>query len=141
MLKLLRRHLPILRGNKGTAGLELGLIAPIFFLAMFGSIDFGRMLWVASTLENAASQGARYAMVRGASAPLPASVTDVQNYVKNRAAGVKSSDIIVNVVWSPNKNSGSTVTIDVTYQFKFFMTGFLPVGTVQLEGHSAAVIT
>lgn len=57
---------------------EFALIAPLFFFLLFSIIEFGRAVYYIQMLNNAAREGARYAIVHGAesqapSGPFPAS--------------------------------------------------------------------
>ncbi|MFQ6017100.1 MAG: TadE/TadG family type IV pilus assembly protein [Kiloniellaceae bacterium] len=141
MLRYLAKRLPVLKDRQGTAAVEFGLVAPILFIATLGTLDFGRMLWVASTIEHAATAGTRYAGVRGAESNSPATVSDIQAFVQNRAAGVDPNDLTINVTFTPNNSSGGSVTVQVGYQFSFLMVGFLSLGPVQLQGSSTVVIS
>ena len=44
---------------------EFALVAPLFFLLLFSIIEFGRAVYYIQMLNNAASEGARYAIVHG----------------------------------------------------------------------------
>jgi hypothetical protein len=64
--------------SRGQAMAEFVLIAPFFFLLLFSIIEFGRAVYYIQMLNNAAREGARYAIVHGAnsscpSGPMPAS--------------------------------------------------------------------
>ena len=52
--------------SHGQAIAEFALVAPIFFLILFSIIDFGRYVYYVQILNNAAREGARYAIVHGA---------------------------------------------------------------------------
>ena len=61
----------------GQAMVEFALIAPLFFFLLFSIIEFGRAVYYTQMLNNAAREGARYAIVHGSnsradSGPLPA---------------------------------------------------------------------
>ena len=45
---------------------EFALVAPLFFLLLFGIIEAGRFIFYYETLNNATREGARYAIVNGA---------------------------------------------------------------------------
>lgn len=47
--------------ERGATLVEFAIAAPIFFLAVFGIIEFSRLLWTHNALADAARQGARYA--------------------------------------------------------------------------------
>ena len=56
---------PSRRRGRGQAMVEFALIAPIFFLLLFSIIEFGRAVYYIQMLNNAAREGARYAIVHG----------------------------------------------------------------------------
>jgi len=46
---------------------EFALVFPMFFVLLVAIFDFGRIVWARNSLENAAREGARYAIVHGGS--------------------------------------------------------------------------
>ena len=77
--------MPDLRSQRSQSIVEFALIAPVLLLLLFGIIDFGRLIYVYSTLNQAVNEGARVA-VRD-SAVLPSNVT-VQTAVRQHAVDV-----------------------------------------------------
>lgn len=130
-----------LRDRRGNSLLQFGFIAPIFFMAMMGTIDFGRAMWMSSTLQHIASEGSRFAAVRGAGNPTPATVSDVTNFVRGRAVGLDPATLNINITWSPDNTSGSTVTVQVDYPYEYLMIGFLPLDPIQMSFASTMVIS
>ena len=55
----------VVRGqrSKGQAMVEVALVAPLFFMMVFGVIDIGRVIWANDVVGNAAREGARWASV------------------------------------------------------------------------------
>lgn len=51
-----------MRSAKGQSLVEFALVLPLFFLLLFGVIDFGRLFYVQMTLQNALRQAGRYAV-------------------------------------------------------------------------------
>jgi Flp pilus assembly protein TadG len=51
------------RRSRGQALAEFALIAPLFFLILFGIIEAGRYIYYYEVLNNATREGARYAIV------------------------------------------------------------------------------
>jgi hypothetical protein len=49
----------------GQALVEFALVLPLFLLMLIGIFDIGRIVWARNALENAAREGARYAIVHG----------------------------------------------------------------------------
>jgi fructose-specific component phosphotransferase system IIB-like protein len=69
------------RNRQGAAAVEFAIVAPVFFLMIFGMIEFGRAIMVQQILTNASREGAREAVVDGA---VKATViTHVGNYLAN----------------------------------------------------------
>ena len=54
------------RRSRGQALPEFALVAPLFFLLLFGIIEAGRFIYYYEILSNATREGARYAIVNGA---------------------------------------------------------------------------
>ena len=106
--------------SRGQALTEFALIAPIFFLLLFALIEFGRVVYTIQMLNNAAREGARYAIVHGAastspSGPFPISYGSTNSYdptgqhvvgrVKQFAIAIIDSgpsDFAVSVKWCAN---------------------------------------
>jgi len=53
------------RNRRGAAAVEFAVVAPLFFLLVFGLIEFGRMVMVQQILTNASREGARVAVLDG----------------------------------------------------------------------------
>ncbi len=123
--------------------MEFGLVAPILFLVIVGIVDFGRMMWLSNTVEHAATEGARYAAVRGSNKPTVATKQEIEDFARARITLIPTGEMTVNVSWTPtgNNNPGSTVTVQVTYNdFEYLLVGFLGFDPVDLEGTSTMVI-
>ncbi|MEN6406418.1 MAG: TadE/TadG family type IV pilus assembly protein [Thermoguttaceae bacterium] len=58
------------RNRRGAAAVEFAIVAPLFFLLMFGMVEFGRAIMVQQVLTNAAREGARYAVLDGATSTM-----------------------------------------------------------------------
>jgi Flp pilus assembly protein TadG len=51
------------RGDRGQTIVEFALILPIFILVLVGIVDFGRAVYASSTIQNAAREAVRVAIV------------------------------------------------------------------------------
>ena len=106
------------RGHRGQGLVEFALVAPFFFLVLFSIIEFGRAIYVIEMLNNAAREGARYAIVHGLnttigpSGPFPPTYPVANGYdptgvyvvnkVKQFAVAIPEStpgDFVVTVKW------------------------------------------
>lgn len=124
----------------GGLSIEIGFALPVFILLAVGLIDTSMLLWSSSTIENAAAEGARYAIVNGASAPQPASAADIENYIRTQAVGVPASALNVDVTWEPNNQSGSRVTIALDYTHNFLVGGLIGLDPVSISKTSRMTV-
>jgi hypothetical protein len=65
------------KDQKGTSMAEFAVVALLFFMIIFGIIEFGRLLYTHNALTDATRRGARYAVLHPSSAPC---VTNVVVY-------------------------------------------------------------
>jgi Flp pilus assembly protein TadG len=57
------KHLLARRRRRGQSLVEFALVAPLFFLVLFGIIDIGRYVYVTTAFNQAAREGARFGSV------------------------------------------------------------------------------
>ena len=92
---------------RGTAVIEFALLAPVFLMFLFGSIEFGRLLWTQQALQQAAIAGARcMAVAQGAiqssacASSGSYSSASTKSYIETTASGwgisVQDADITLN---------------------------------------------
>jgi TadE-like protein len=152
--KLLPAHS---RRSRGQALVEFAFVAPIFFLLLFAIIDFGRYVYYVQILNNAAREGARYAIVHGSrsftpTGPPSADPTGiaVANVVRNYAIGVIGSGPTFNIVSTWNKAAGpldgtgtnereQRVSVTITYDFHSLIP-VVPIPPITINGESTLVI-
>src|SRR5262245_11395129 len=157
------------RRSRGQAMVEFALVAPLFFFLLFSLIEFGRAIYYIQMLNNAAREGARYAIVHGAesgcpSGPMPlgfgANPCDPQgaNVVK---AGKSSAfavidagptDFDIDVKWCNSSaclggplgdgtnERNQTVNVTVAYIYRPIIGSFTPIATFTLTGVSTLVV-
>lgn len=58
-----------LRSERGSTVVEVAMAASVFFVMIFGIIEFGRLLYTHNALTDAARRGARYAVLHEEDAP------------------------------------------------------------------------
>ena len=61
----IRSLIPFCRKGEGTSAVEFALVAPFLVLLTLGIIDFGRIMWAATTVEHISREAARYATQSG----------------------------------------------------------------------------
>lgn len=101
--------------QRGAALVEMAVAGPLFFMLLFGIIEFGRVIWLYGTISHAAREAARYAIVRGEESGRAVTAIDVETYVRNRAPGLSAAT--VTTTWEPDNKSGSVVQVRVQLPF------------------------
>lgn len=146
------RTSPRRRRSRAQAMVEFALVAPLFFLFLFGIIEAGRFIYYYEMLNNATREGARYAIVNGASTigcpsgpaapgstPCDVPGNNVKARVRQSAIGIAGT-INVTAEWDPLSNArGSTVTVkaDTTYKT---LVPLVPLPPITVSAESSLVI-
>jgi Flp pilus assembly protein TadG len=124
------------RYRQGAAAVEFAVVAPVFFLMVLAMIEYGRMVMVQQIITNGAREGARSAVLDGATT---GSVTSsVGTYCTN--GGVKN--VVVTVTPDPPSNAASGDPVTVKVSVPFSQVSWLPspmyLGATTL--HASAVM-
>jgi Flp pilus assembly protein TadG len=148
----------------GQALPEFVLVAPLFFLLLFGIIEAGRFIYYYEILNNATREGARYAIVNGehtigrSTGPDTGTSTtsddptglDVVARVRSSAIGVVGSQVTVDRCWwyttcdyatqgDGNYLRGANVTVRATYTYRSLIP-LVPLPNITVEAESSLVI-
>ena len=103
---------------------EFALLAPIFFLFVFGIIEFGRVMQVKNVITNASREAARAAVFEGSTA-------DEVEQVAKDAAAVGTVPGVAVQVYPANFSSvtpGTQISVTVSVDFKD--VSFLPIPAI-----------
>jgi Flp pilus assembly protein TadG len=158
----------LLRQESGAAAAEMGLIAPLLIILMFGSMELGHYFYSQHVVVKAVRDGARYASRQGfTNYACPAAtiggtvVTDTQNVTRTstvagtgtpRLAGwTQNSSVAVSVTCNTSGTYGNfylglggvpivTVTATVPYDSLFSVIGFNSAGLQLRATEQAAVM-
>lgn len=139
---------------RGQALVEFALVAPLFFVLLFGIIEAGRFIFYYEMLNNATREGARYAIVNGANSltcptgpPAPSTSScdptgaDVVDRVRGAAIGMVPTAIAVTPVWHDPANNGRGSTVTVTASFTYgTLVPLVPLPPITVEAESSLVV-
>ena len=131
------------RDERGAAAVEFAIVATIFFMLVFGIIDFGFAFHSWNNAVNAAREGARLAAV-------DPNTTDITNRVFNSATGLDPTKLSVSLQCSHNGGAfgtcpagstwveGDIVRVTVNYQYSMLtpIGSFVPGLGTSLNLHS-----
>jgi len=98
--------------RRGAAAVEFAIVAPLFFMLVFGCIEFGRALMVQQILTNTSRVGARQAIT------LNATESNVVSTAANFATSASVIGTIITVTPDPaTAAAGDMVSVTVSVPF------------------------
>lgn len=111
--RLLRRHGRVKRGQ---ALVEFALVVSLFLLLVLGTLEFGRAIIIITSLQNAAREGARYAVIK------PTDTPGIVRAAQRTVVIVGTGGMNVTVTY-PNGTSTQSdpVKVSVSYGFHFLL--------------------
>ncbi len=129
----------------GQGMVEFALVIVFLVLIIMGIADLGRAVYYNNSISAAAREGARQAMICGASSPSDTDCTTqdaaTKNYVLGLVAGVPID--ASNITLSPtNRGFGEVVTVTVTATYIPItpLLGTFGVGTISLRAQSQMIV-
>jgi Flp pilus assembly protein TadG len=99
--------------RRGTSAVEFALVAPVFLLFLMGIIEFGRVMMVQNVLITSAREGARAAIISGATAD------SVKQKAENYASisGVPGATATVEPADLSDATTETPITVTVSVNF------------------------
>jgi Flp pilus assembly protein TadG len=131
----------LLRDCRGNTIIEFALVSTVFFMTIFGIMEFGQAVWRYNVVANLAKEGARRAAVCGKATSLTTTDCNLQTYVSSRSLGMTMS-------LGPNTTStatlaaasaGDVVTVQIRHNFTP-LTAFIPHATLTLSSTAKMVV-
>ena len=114
--------------------MEFAVVAPLFFLLLFGMVEIGRAIMVQQVLTNASREGARLGVLDGTTTDDV--TTAVNTYLQNSAVGVST----VTVSPDPPSSAGYGEPVTVTVTTSFDQESWLP-SPIYLGGQKLSAST
>ncbi len=111
------------RSRRGQSLVEFALVAPLFFLLVFGITDFGRLFFTQETLQFALREAGRYAVTGQHMSQGGTNITRVASIkaiAQQKAIGIDVSNISISSggVSGFAGNPGDTVVVSLTTNLK-----------------------
>jgi len=108
------------RRRRGVAAVEFAIVALIFFLLVFGIMEYGRMVMAYQVLNTASCEGARVATLDGVS------TQDVEDQVETYLTGGGITGATITVSPNPPSTAAYGDPITVTISVPFSSVSWLP---------------
>lgn len=132
---------PRWRDDRGATIVEFALASILFFMVIFGIVNFGLAIWQYNLVSNVAQEGARWASVRSSASGTaggPATAGNVQSYVEGRWVGIYPLTQVT-TTWPGGNTPGQPVTVSVQTIFSPF-TGLVPQANLTLSSSATMII-
>jgi Flp pilus assembly protein TadG len=125
--------------DRGSALIEFGLSSIVFFMLVFGILQFGLGIWQYNVVSHLAKEGARRAAVCGSKTALSSADCDIQAYVTSR--GFNMGVIATTTPTDISKLiAGDVVTVQTQKSFRPG-TAFLPRATLTLRSRAQLIVS
>jgi hypothetical protein len=114
--------------RSGQAIVEFAFVSIAFFMVVFGTIDFGRAVYMYSELNNAVREGARYGKIN------PEKTNNIKNTVidKSPSLNVLADDISVHCTGGCYPGCAD-VTVSASIEFRAITQEFLGISPITLS--------
>ncbi len=105
--------------ERGVAAAELAILLPVLLLMLFGTIEFGMMMYGREVVTNATREGARLGIVAQSPAVTAGEmITQARNYLTG--TGVSTGSVTFTVPACCG-TTGTPVTMAATYNYPWFI--------------------
>lgn len=109
--------------------MEFGIVAPVLILILVAVMEFGRLHWVRNSIEYAAEQTARWAIVNTA-----ATDSQIKSKALEQFDSVSAGKAAI-LIDRDTTNGLNFLTVTVTYDFEF-LVDFTGIGKLPLRGEA-----
>lgn len=126
------------RERSGQAIVEFGLVSMAFFMIVFGTIDFGRAVFMYSQLHNSVQEGARYGKMN------PTANYDIEAVVIDSAENLNISPGDIDIHCKGGCYPGcAEVTVEATALFTPLTARLLGLGAddLPIRMHASSTVT
>ena len=106
--------------EKGASAVEFALVLPLLLTLLFGTIEFGLLMYDKAMLTNACREGARFGIISASPRKTPDEITTVINqYCASNLITFGAATTPGVSVSSTGQNFGDDLTVTATYQYSF----------------------
>jgi Flp pilus assembly protein TadG len=123
---------------RGQTIVEFALIAPVFFIILFGIIDFGMALDRRITLQHAVREGARYgAVTADCLAIQERTESQARDIITADEVGVRYYEVDGSTLTNPAA-AGDVVKVSAPFEWEFPLMSRFGVGSIDIGVSGAA---
>ena len=113
---------------------EFAFVAVVFLMLLFGLFEYARLVMIRQVLDNAAREGARFAVVHTHDKTTADVIAQVQTYLAGQDAQLQNVQILVyrahpttgaNIGLWTDAGFGQCIAVQITAQFRPILPAFL----------------
>jgi Flp pilus assembly protein TadG len=105
--------------ERGAVAAEFALLLPVFMILLFGTIEFGMIMYSRELITNASREGARAGIIQVSPKPTAGTITTIATTYLT-GTGINLADVTVAVTGAGGANP-ATLTVAATYQYRWLI--------------------
>ena len=105
--------------ERGAVAAEFALLLPVILLVLFGTIEFGMIMYSRELITNASREGARAGIVQVSPKPTAGAITTIATTYLT-GTGIKLADVTITVTGAGGVNP-ATLTVTATYRYPWLI--------------------
>ena len=105
--------------ERGAVAAEFALLLPVILLVLFGTIEFGMIMYSRELITNASREGARAGIVQVSPKPTAGAITTIATTYLT-GTGITPADVTITVVGAGGVNP-ATLTVTATYRYPWLI--------------------
>lgn len=108
------------RNERGAVAVEFALLLPVLLTILFGTIEFGMIMYGREVVTNASREGARAGIVQVSPKPTSGDITTIAtNYLTG--TGINLSEVTITVAGAGGA-SPAMLTVTATYKYPWLIS-------------------
>ena len=108
-----------MRDERGAVAAEFALLLPVLLTIIFGTIEFGMIMYSREVITNASREGARAGIVQTFPKPNGGEITSIANTYLT-GTGINPADVTITVTGAGGANP-NTLTVATTYNYPWLI--------------------
>ena len=105
--------------ERGAVAAEFALLLPVILLILFGTIEFGMIMYSREVITNASREGARAGIVQVSPKPTAGAITTIATTYLT-GTGINPADVTITVTGAGGVNP-ATLTVTATYRYPWLI--------------------
>jgi Flp pilus assembly protein TadG len=105
--------------ERGAVAAEFALLLPVILLILFGTIEFGMIMYSREVITNASREGARAGIIQVSPKPTAGAITTIATTYLT-GTGINPANVTITVTGAGGANP-ATLTVAATYRYPWLI--------------------